>query len=67
MYEYKFVEVEVPKKGLLYFNVKLEKHREIIEKYSKEGWRFVQVNPIEWDNYGFTKKVELIFERKIEK
>ncbi|MBU6135599.1 MULTISPECIES: DUF4177 domain-containing protein [Clostridium] len=41
-------------------------HREIIDKYSKEGWRFVTAIPTEfYNNNGEIKKFDLVFEKQI--
>ncbi|WP_195428230.1 DUF4177 domain-containing protein [Clostridium sp. D46t1_190503_E9] len=40
-------------------------HREIIDKYSKEGWRFVMAIPTEfYSNNGEIKRFDLVFEKE---
>ncbi|WP_409368529.1 DUF4177 domain-containing protein [Lysinibacillus sp. 38-6] len=57
MYKYMYVEAKV--EGLF----TLESHREIIDKYSKEGWRFVAAIPKSSGSYGQIKVNDLVFEK----
>lgn len=38
-------------------------HREIINKYSKEGWRFVAAIPKSFKGYGQIASYDLVFEK----
>lgn len=38
----------------------------IIDKYAKEGWRLVQVFPMNYNSHGKPMEYEVIFERKID-
>lgn len=61
MYEYKFVKIEL-KAGFARMKP-LEDYHEVIEKYSQEGWRFIQLfAPLIIGN-GCADFYELIFER----
>ncbi|MFJ7648434.1 DUF4177 domain-containing protein [Lysinibacillus sp. NPDC097279] len=57
MYKYKYVEAKVA--SLL----TMESHRELIDKYSKEGWRFVAAIPKSSGSYGQIKANDLVFEK----
>jgi hypothetical protein len=39
-------------------------HRELIEKYSQEGWRFIAAIPTAFGSYGQIKEFDLIFEKE---
>lgn len=39
-------------------------HREIIDKYSKEGWRFVAAIPTWFNGEGKIKEYDLVFEKE---
>lgn len=68
MYEYKVVELGFKKLGLKGMALsELEDYHEIVNKYSKEGWRLVQILPVQYGNAGYPTKFEIVFERKIEK
>lgn len=60
MYEYKYVEAEL---GDIFTQAN---HHEIIDKYAKEGWKLVQVLPVNYYSLGKPASFEIIFERKIE-
>lgn len=38
-------------------------HREIIDKYSREGWRFVTAIPTAINGHGVIKEFDLVFEK----
>ncbi len=42
---------------------KSSNHREIIDKYSKEGWRFVAAIPKSSGSYGQITAHDLVFEK----
>lgn len=57
---YKYVCVEANSKNML----KQANHREIIESYSNEGWRFICAIPIKFDpTFGSPTKFDLVFEK----
>ncbi|MGL5329819.1 MAG: DUF4177 domain-containing protein [Peptostreptococcaceae bacterium] len=58
MYKYMYIEVKV---GGMF---KTDEHRDIIDKYSKEGWRFVGNVPKGSGSYGQIKAIDLIFEKE---
>lgn len=60
MYEYKYVEADL---GSF---ISEPNHHAIIDKYSKEGWRLVQVVPFNYNSHGKPTDYEIIFEREIE-
>lgn len=39
-------------------------HRELIDKYSKEGWRFVAAIPTAANGHGAIQEFDLIFEKE---
>jgi hypothetical protein len=39
-------------------------HRELIDKYSQEGWRFITAIPTVFGGYGQIKEFDLIFEKE---
>lgn len=57
MYTYMYVESKV---GGVFTN---SNHREIIDKYSKEGWRFVAAIPKNSGAYGQITSNDLVFEK----
>lgn len=59
MYEY----IYVKSKASSVFRV--SDHREIINKYSKEGWRFVSAIPSDFELNGKIIEFDLIFEKEI--
>ncbi len=63
MYEYKFVRVDL--EGIFTRKPRADHHR-LIEEYSKEGWRLVQIfSPaVSVRGAGSPDYFELIFERK---
>ncbi len=36
-------------------------HREIIDKYAAQGWRYVGYVPVKFSSYGGAKEIDLIF------
>lgn len=39
-------------------------HREIIDQYSEQGWRFVTAIPTDSGSYGQIKAFDLVFEKE---
>ena len=61
MYNYEYVPVPV-KTGFL--KSRFDEHREIIDRYARDGWRFVAAIPTEQRGYGMIYELELVFEKK---
>lgn len=61
MYEYKFVKLRV--KGFI--RKPEQDYHAIIEEYSKDGWRLVQILTPPIGSYGIATYFELIFEKQI--
>lgn len=57
LYKYLYVESKVA--GIL----NADNHRELIDKYSSEGWRFVAAIPKSSGSYGQIKSNDLVFEK----
>lgn len=60
MYEYKYIDTNL---GGFFTSAN---HHEIIDKYTKEGWRLVQVLPTCYSSHGKPIEFEIIFEREVE-
>lgn len=58
MYKYTYVEADA--QGLF----KDSNHREIINLYSADGWRFVAAIPTSFNGHGAIKKFDLVFEKE---
>jgi len=39
-------------------------HRELIDKYSREGWRFITAIPTVFSSNGIIKQFDLVFEKE---
>ncbi len=61
MYQYKYVKANL---GGLFTKAN---HHETIDKHAKDGWRLVQVLPIEYNGHGKPTDFEIVFERSIDK
>ena len=57
---YKYTYVEASAEGFFHPS----NHRDLIDKYSSEGWRFVSAIPSEIGAYGSIKKFDLVFEKE---
>ena len=62
MYYYEYVEVHIS--GII-MGGRSQEHREIINKYSTKGFRYVGFIPSNIDSYGKFIDIELIFEKEI--
>ncbi|WP_042149954.1 DUF4177 domain-containing protein [Paucisalibacillus sp. EB02] len=60
MYEYKFVETSLGG----FFSTST--YRETIKSNASDGWKLVQVLPLEYTGYGKPKSYEIIFERPLQ-
>lgn len=61
MKEYKYVAIHT---GNL-IGARSDNHREIIDKYAKQGYRYVGYIPTVMSDYGKIKDMDLIFERDV--
>jgi len=61
MYKYEIVKIDLS----FWSSEPNKNYKEIIESYSKKGWRFVQVFAPAISGYGKAKYFELIFEKEI--
>ncbi|MCY6372497.1 DUF4177 domain-containing protein [Clostridium ganghwense] len=57
---YKYIYVESDTQGIF----KQANHRELIDKYSAEGWRFVTAIPSGFSGHGVIKNFDLVFEKE---
>lgn len=57
---YKYMYVEASTKGIF----RDADHRELIDNYSKEGWRYVSAIPTDFCNNGQIQTFDLVFEKK---
>ena len=39
-------------------------YKQMIEKYSQEGWRFIAIIPTVFGSYGQMKEMDLVFEKQ---
>lgn len=64
MYQYSYERIEVDRG---FFSVKLDEHRNVINLYAKDGWRFVAAIPVKFGAYGAITGFDLVFEKEVEK
>ena len=57
---YKYTYVESKAAGYFSFG----KHRQLIDEYSKEGWRFIAAIPTVFNIVGVIKQYDLVFEKE---
>lgn len=57
---YKYIYVTAKTKGMF----RTSDHRELIDKYSQEGWRFITVIPTAFGGYGQITEFDLVFEKE---
>lgn len=62
MKKYEYVNVEYKMKDMVMASV--SEHREIIEKYSKQGYTYIGMIPTEISAHGCTRKMDLVFEKE---
>lgn len=60
MYQYKYIPMDTGG-GVLSGS---REHRELIDKYAAEGWRYVGFLPVSFTGRGGISSVDLIFERE---
>lgn len=58
MKRYEYVSVHVGK----FIGAKSEDHRQIIDEYAKNGYRYVGYIPTDMSDYGKLKEMDLVFE-----
>ncbi|QNO14095.1 DUF4177 domain-containing protein [Alkalicella caledoniensis] len=61
MFQYEYVNVKVGS----FWGARSEEHREIIDKYAANGYRYVGFIPANMDSYGKYKEIDLIFEKEV--
>ena len=64
MYRYKYVTMYTG--GGLWIDNNSCEHRQIIDQYAAQGWRYVGYIPTCFTGQGGTKEIDLIFERQEE-
>lgn len=57
---YKYIYIAADAQGVF----KNANHRELIDKYSAEGWRFVTAIPTSFSGHGVIKEFDLVFEKE---
>ena len=62
MKKYEYVEINYTAKGVVFLCT--DKHKEIINGYAKNGYRYVGFIPTEIDAKGCMRKIDLIFEKE---
>lgn len=60
MFDYKFVSIKT--RGVFSLNFEND-YKDIIQENAREGWRFLQLVPVEYSSYGLPKQVEVVMER----
>ena len=63
MFQYKYVTIYTGGGGFLN-NASCE-HREVINQYAAEGWRYVGWVPTRFTGNGGTKELDLVFEKEV--
>lgn len=58
--QYTYVSVHIGR----WLGAKSEEHREIIDRYAGQGWRYVGFIPTSMTDYGKIKDMDLVFERE---
>ena len=62
MKKYEYVEMNYNAKGVVFLCT--DKHKEIIDRYAKTGYRYAGFVPTEIDAKGCMRKIDLIFEKE---
>lgn len=63
MYRYEYVALHTG--GGLFFDNSELGHREIIDQYAADGWRFVGFVPTQFTGNGGSREIDLIFEKEV--
>lgn len=61
MKEYKYAELNYKAKGVLFLCT--SDHKEIINEYAGQGYRYIGFVPTEIDAHGSFRRIDLIFEK----
>ena len=61
MYKYEYVTI-ISKKSLM--KGVFQEHREVIDKYAKDGYRYVGYIPTKEIDVGFLAEMDLVFEKE---
>ncbi|WP_312813453.1 DUF4177 domain-containing protein [Sedimentibacter sp.] len=59
---YKYIYIRATGAGAIFSQ---PNHKELIDQYSKEGWRFVTVIPAAINGHGVIKEIDLVFEKEL--
>ena len=59
---YKYIYVKAETDGVF----REANHREIIEQYSQDGWRFITAIPTDFSGHGVIKAFDLVFEKEVQ-
>lgn len=65
MKKYEYLEIDYTAKGVVFLCT--DKHKEVINSYAENGYRYVGFIPTEIDAKGCMRKIDLIFEKKNKK
>lgn len=63
MYQYKYEPLHTG--GGFWIDNAANEHRDIIDRYAAEGWRYVGFVPSRFSGEGGMKDVDLIFEKEV--
>lgn len=61
MKSYQYVNIKLWK----FLGASLEDHRQIIDEYAAQGYRYVGYIPTNMDAHGVLKEIDLIFEKDV--
>ena len=64
MKKYRYEYVKVVYEGV--YAMKLQEHREIIDRRAADGWRYVGYVPTHESSHGATCVIDLIFEKEVD-
>ena len=62
MKKYEYLEIDYTAKGVVFLCT--DKHKEVINSYAENGYRYVGFIPTEIDAKGCMRKIDLIFEKE---
>ncbi len=62
MYRYEYVSLYTG--GGTFNNNSDARHRQVIDQYAQQGWRYVGFVPTCFSSYGGIKEIDLIFEKE---
>ena len=60
--KYEYLEIDYTAKGVVFLCT--DKHKEVINSYAENGYRYVGFIPTEIDAKGCMRKIDLIFEKE---